>query len=256
MIDDLYLFLTKLYDYLFVFANNKSVNSAMDILFFIFVVLCSFLIYHRTNKLYKLSEYKGLRIFSLSFLFFSITYLVVYLPYFIDILFLRNYMSLNFFMYYYLIFVFLSFFFLSLASLFLVYSLMWKDFEKSKLLTLIRNSKLKNNFIKKNSDYIIINIYAIAFAFLGLFKNLYFVIIMLVILIYAGIQSYSHYKKIRLENRKNTFAQFYFFAIVLAFMGYFGNFLLNFFPYIEVYVEMMIITIFIIFLFGTYRFYS
>ncbi len=51
-----------------------SISVGMEILYSFVIILCSLMVYYGTKELYELSNYKGIKYFRLSFLFFAIAY--------------------------------------------------------------------------------------------------------------------------------------------------------------------------------------
>lgn len=208
---------------------ENQIEIILRYLMFIVVILSSSFIYYKANKLYELSTYKGLRILSLSFLFFGLAYLGNFFISIFDIFY--NQLDYLYFIY---IMHFLFNYTITMAGVMLLYSLVWRD--------------LENSIIR--SKYIILNLFGIFIALLSMFKIQIMFIILLTLLLYGSIISYSNYK----NKNKSHFSQLYFIIFILTFLGYLGNFLLGFFPLMQIYVYILTIIIFIIFLYGTFKF--
>ena len=131
---------------------------------------------------------------------------------------------------------FLFYFFISMAGLMLIYSLVWKDFERKIGL-----------FAKKG---IFLHIFGLVIAYFSTSKPQVMFISMLFLFLYGIILSYSNY----IKDKSNKYTQLYFITMILGFMGYLFNFLLGFFPNIKNYVYLGTIFIFLFFLYGTLKF--
>lgn len=208
-------------------------------LMFLLVIVVSKYIYLKANKLYKLSNYKGLKIFSLAFLYFALAYTFNFFIALTD-LFLINYNVSTWVNYIY----FLFYYFISMAGLMLVYSLVWKDFEA-------KVSSFLGKILSKR--YVLLHLVGLVMGITSLYRPEIMFMIILVLLLYAIILSYSNYVNSKLKLKKD-FSQLYFITMILAFLGYLINFLPGFFPYIEIYVYLGTIVIFVLFLYGALKF--
>ncbi len=215
------------------FINNYEL--AIKLFTYLIIVGISLFIYFKAIKLHSLSNYKGFKIFGIAFLYFAIAYLLNFILVLMDFL-------LNFYNYQILGFLlFLVFYYsISMAGLMLVYSLVWKEFEK-------KDTKLANNKI------LLLNIIGIIIGAGSIYDEGVMFLIILSLLSYAIILSYTNYKKIRITGKKNDFSQLYFITMVLAFIAYLSNFLVGFFPLIRIYVSLITTGIFLIFLYGVLK---
>ena len=123
----------------------------------IFVILAVLLVYFKTREMYKLTEHKGIKYFSLTFLFFAIAH---FFRFFFRIFF-RNFFSLGVFMPGRPPFQIGSFIFTYssvMAGLFLLYSLVWRKikldekfviliFNLIAVLTVILDMLILNQFV-------------------------------------------------------------------------------------------------------------
>ena len=121
-----------------------------EMLYSFVIIICSLMIYYATQEMYELSSYKGIKYFRQAFLFFAIAYffryfIIFFLAFFnIENLFglsIQSIISLSM-----MIFMYSS----SMAVFSLLYSVMWKKWN---------HTKIKNY---------IFNILAIAIAFVGI----------------------------------------------------------------------------------------
>lgn len=229
------------------FIPNDFLVNNLELYFmylkFFIVISVSIYIFIKSQELYKLSNYKGLRIFGLAFFFFGFAYSINFIIYILS-LHLKPYdFSLLF-----LIIRFLFYYSISMAPLMLVYSMVWKDIENNLLCeNLVLNKILQEKYLLLNFTGIIIGI-------ISLYEVEVMFIISLILLSYAIIISYSNYIKNKILNDKIIFSQLYFITMILAFIGYLVNFLLGFFPVIKFYEHIIMIIIFLIFFYGTLKY--
>jgi len=117
------------------FVRLASTGFGTEIFYSFIIIVCSLMIYFGTKELYKLSSHKGIKYFRRAFLFFAVAYffrsfIKFILTYFkinttLNILpsamhFLIGPLTLFVFMY-----------FSSMAIFYLLYSVMWKEWEKN-----------------------------------------------------------------------------------------------------------------------------
>ena len=101
-----------------------------EILYAFLIIVCSLMIYFGTKELDKLSGHRGIKYFRFAFLFFAIAYFFrSFIKFLIGILDMDDILIIlpsnaGF------LFLFLFIFFSSLALLFLIYSIKWKDWDK------------------------------------------------------------------------------------------------------------------------------
>ena len=105
----------------------------VEMLYSFVIIICSLMIYYSTKEIYELSSYKGIKYFRQSFLFFAIAYFFRYFIVFFMAFFniqgmlgLSPREVLNVSM---MIFLYSS----SMAVFYLVYSVMWKKWNHSRL---------------------------------------------------------------------------------------------------------------------------
>ena len=96
-------------------------NLATEIIYSLVVLIACLLIYFEVSKLYKLTDYKGIRYFQNTFLFFAIAYFFRFLSKPV----VRSLFGIR--MYYFNILILLVFVYASCVAVFyLIYSLVWK----------------------------------------------------------------------------------------------------------------------------------
>jgi len=215
------------------------------------VVFCCLVIYLKTRRLYVISAYKGMLYFQNAFLWFAIAYVSRFLMIMTGI---NDYVlfGLDFFGYgviAYNIFMLIFIYFLSLGGLFLVYSLVWKDFEQG-----LSDEGIFAWLI----DSRIYMLHAIALVVSVLVIILKAPDIMYVTQIaltgYGLLLTYNNYQKVSRHKTKHGFSQLYVLTMSLAFLGYVINFLSVFIfpimPMIFLYADIITTLIFLIFLYG------
>jgi hypothetical protein len=201
------------------------------------IVLLCFFISYRAHILHSLSFYPGFRIFRNAFLYFAFAFTIDFPISLINSEYLI-YPGLTT----YSVLLFIFYFLITAGGFNLVYSLVWKELEKS--IPLLKSTIFSNKDILLAGDALIVAILAL------LINEDILYLTMLVVLGYAIILSYNNYKR---ASRKNKFPQLYFISIVLAFIGYLLNYLVGFFPIIKIYVLLLTGAIFIIFTYGVIK---
>jgi hypothetical protein len=103
------------------------------------IIACSLMVYYATKELYELSSYKGIKYFRRSFLFFAIAYFFRYFVSFVmTFLDIWNVMKIPPHLIFegsLLVFMYSS----SMAVFYLLYSVMWKRWENSKIVIYLLN---------------------------------------------------------------------------------------------------------------------
>ncbi len=111
-----------IYDFIFATKELSKVVYALSI-----CLICAIIVL-KTDRLFKLSDHQGLRYFRNSFLFYGISFITRYILGGIS-----NPLNSSYYNQLYLIIInHLSNFFIIVASLFLLYSLVWKYIDKKK----------------------------------------------------------------------------------------------------------------------------
>jgi len=154
----------------------------VELVYSFIIIICSLMIYFATKEMDKLTSYKGIKYFRLAFLFFAFAY---FFRYFIQFfLFSFNLKGILEFspMFFGAISLFVFLYFSSMAIFFLLYSVMWKKWNHSKL------------------TIILFNVFAliIAFAsifFRGIFVYLIINFILLLVVLFILFIAYKDSKK-------------------------------------------------------------
>jgi len=108
-------------------------EAGAELIYSFVIIVCSLMIYFATKEMYELSSYKGIKYFRKSFLFFAIAYFFRYFIKFILTIFnLGNILDISpRFIGGISLFIFL--YSSSMAIFYLLYSVMWKKWNHSKL---------------------------------------------------------------------------------------------------------------------------
>ncbi|MFC2134870.1 hypothetical protein ACFLTH_09650 [Bacteroidota bacterium] len=208
----------------------------ITLIYLFLVSALSLVIYLKVKKLYDLSSHRGIQLFGLAFLYFSIAFFVQLIFSAVKYSGYDNLLSVN------IAGILLFTYFISLPGFYIVYSLVWKHIEE-------RCSKKM-----AKARIFILHLIAIIIALISLVlpkisAHLMF-IPQLAVLSYGILISYQNYQA---SNKKN-FLQMYFIAMVLWFTGYLVNYLHKFIsPYyimFAFYVQIITLCIFIIFFYG------
>jgi hypothetical protein len=111
-----------------------------ELIYSFIIVVCSLMVYYATKEMYELTSYKGIKYFRQAFLFFAIAYFLRYsIKFFLIFFSLREVMEFSpqhmggippFIFGWLSLFVFL--YFSSMALFYLLYSIMWKKWSRSK----------------------------------------------------------------------------------------------------------------------------
>jgi len=106
-----------------------------ELMYSLVIIICSLMIYYSTKEMYELSSYKGIKYFRMAFLFFAIAYFFRYFIFFFLAVFdIDNFLWLSQWGILGLsrvIFLYSS----SMAIFYLIYSVMWKKWNHSKIKT-------------------------------------------------------------------------------------------------------------------------
>lgn len=213
---------TLIYD--FVSANKELLR----LFYSLFIALICFVIFIKTDKLFRISYHQGIRYFRNAFFFYGVGFILRYLTNF-------PFLVKPFFE-----------FFITMGGFFLLYSLIWKKFENEKLPS---NSSLFNPRV---IIFYILTIVLVVFDFLWNNHNFMFAS-QIIIFAVASVISYNNYRL----KKKYKFRKSYFVVMILSFVAWFLNFIFaNFFQgrlrfLANVYIINVII--FMIFLYGVLK---
>jgi hypothetical protein len=154
----------------------------IELVYSFIIIICSLMIYFATKEMDKLTSYKGIKYFRLAFLFFALAY---FFRYFIQFfLFSFNLNGILEFspMFFGAIQLLIFLYFSSMAIFFLLYSVMWKKWNHSKL------------------TIVLFNIFALIIAFASIFFRGIFVyltinIILLLVVLFILFIAHKNSKK-------------------------------------------------------------
>ncbi len=222
-------------------AFNEN-RPLVELVYALIIVLASGAIFHKFLKYYRLSSYRGFRYLGNAFLFFGLAFLLRF--FWIEGQ-LFGYLVEGTVLY---ALFFLAFGYLvMIGGLYLVYSLIWKHFEKGSV-TSPQCARLHAK-IKATHIYYLHG-FAVAIAVLDYFfspERQYFMFLsQLTVIGYAWLMVFSNYKS---QKDHKTGMQLYLIALTLAFVGFLANFLTDFiqpiFPVYIVYVYFITTMVFI-----------
>jgi hypothetical protein len=202
------------------------------------VVFICVIIVLKTDRLFKLSLHQGIRYFRNAFFFYGIAFLFRYV--------LGSRLISGYFIFgeYYFIITILFEFFLVMAGFSLLYSLIWKKFEKS------GRGALSSLF---NFKMLVFYIMSLLIGILDFLWGTYLFMFLsqIIIFAYASILSYNNYQD---RGNKHKFLKFYFIAMLLSFMAWVLNAILAIYlswnKGILLSVYLINIIIFVLFLYG------
>ena len=108
-------------------------EAGAELIYSFVIVVCSLMIYFATKEMYELSSYKGIKYFRISFLFFAIAYFFRYSIKYLLILFnIKDIIEISP-AYFGGISLFIFLYSSSMAIFYLLYSVMWKKWNHSKI---------------------------------------------------------------------------------------------------------------------------
>lgn len=196
----------------------------------IFIIISSFAIYLKAKKIYSISQHEPLKPFSISFLFFSLTGVLIILLE--SIIFFTYEIPL----FIHLLFTFFFYFFSLTGILFLLLSFLWKEHTSENELYSIVRDKLK----EKNSLLLILSFGIALFSLKELF--LYYAILLLTLFIGMILSFDSTLKE------KQSMNQLFFLIFLLGFLGNVSLFLGIFFETYLIYGLSILTLLFVILL--------
>jgi len=163
-------------------GNFLAGGIGVELIYSFVIILCSLMIYFATKEMDNLTSYKGIKYFRLSFLFFAFAYFFRYfIQFFIFSFNLGGILEFSP-MFFGAISLFVFLYFSSMAIFFLLYSVMWKKWNHSRL------------------TIFLFNVFALAIAFFIIFFGsvlLYLIInlVLLMIVLFILIIAYRDSKK-------------------------------------------------------------
>lgn len=216
-------------------TSNREI---LKIIYAVVVVLISTIIVLRTDKLFRLSSHNGIRYFRNAFFFYGIGFAI---RFFIGspLIYGESFSKYGF------LINPLFEFFLVMAGFFLLYSLLWKKFEKGK------------DYPSSLLNLRILPFYFMAFIIMFLdylWETHYFMFVSQVVLFaIASMVSFSNLRGIRSKAR---FSRFYFLAMLLSFLAWTLNtisLLLNWNIALLINVYVLNSFVFLLILFGVIK---
>ena len=221
--------------YEFIIANKELLKIAYAL---IVVIICAAIVF-RTDKLFRVSSYKGIQYLRNAFLFYGIGFA---LRYFFSFLLVQEVLP----GYFYFIDELFEYF-LIMGGFFLLYSLLWKRIEPPGL---EYTSSLLNTRVA------IFHLMALMIVVLDVLWGGYFFMFASQIIVFAlaSIISIVNYRK---KDKKYKFSKFYFLAVLLGFFAWLLNavaelyFSWNQGIVINIYILNLIF--FLLFLYGVFR---
>ena len=214
-------------------------RALIELVYALFVIVPSMIIFVRTRVLYAVSAHQGIRYFGNAFLSFAVAFSLRFVANVYGSLLAEDWVLLPtalFVLFEYVI---------ALAGFYLVYSLVWKQFE----IKGVRVCKSKVGLLHALAILVAVLDFALSPV------TQYFLFLSQIIIHgYAIVLSWANYKAAK---RRRTFLQIYFIIMVLAFVGWTANFLgiflIKIFPFIWLYLYGITATIFVLFLAGVLR---
>lgn len=222
--------------YLYDFATEN--REIVRLIYTLVVGLVCLIIVLRTDKLFRLSLYQGIRYFRNAFLFYGLAFILRYLLGAI-------YIFSNFDIVYLRAMRIVFEFFLIMAGFFLIYSLFWKKFEAGR----------KSFSSLFNIRIVIFYALTLILVILDYLWKTYFFMFSSQIFLFscASVISYINYT----ENKKTKFLRLYFIVMVLNLITWILNFIVaGFFEWsrngvIGIYI--LNLAVFLIFLYGVIK---
>lgn len=214
--------------------ENKEI---IKIFYGLIILLICIIIVFKTDKLFRLSLYQGIRYFRNAFFFYGIAFIIRYflgISFFYD----KGFVTPD-------IVKFFFEFFLIMAGFFLFYSLIWKKIGYSQ-----QENSPSSLF---NRNLFIFYIMTLIIVFLDYLWQTYFFMFLSQIMLFAclSVISFINYQK---KGLKHKFLKFYFIAMVLSFIAWLLNAVLalylNWNKGILINIYILNIIFFLLFLYG------
>lgn len=210
---------------------------SIETIYTLLVIIPSLIIYYKTNKLYEFSKYRGIKYFSNAFLFLSIGFFIRYFIMINNVLAGYQHQTIQA----HSLLLIVMAFFLILPGMFLLYALIWKNFEKKK-------------YSKKPINIPVFFIYAtsLILAITDYLMNSLILMYLSQILLFsvASIIAYKKYKK-----TKQYFRQFYFISmtlfLIIMIVNFIAQYTINTYPIMRFYAYITTIIAVFIFLYTT-----
>lgn len=225
-----FIFKKMLYDFLFANQELLKVCYALLISF-----ICAMIVL-KTDRLFKISDYHGLRYIRDSFFFYGLAFIVRFILGEVNVTFPLIYGNIT---------LFLFDFFILTGSFFLLYSLVWKKIGKE---------KNHNSLFNRNVNVI----YFLSFlvAIFGILLNTRYLLFIAQIVLFSVMFLFSA-KNLSKEGKKYTFLKVYSIAIILSIFVWILNILVLLFnlnAYFQVLFYFLEFIFFLIFVVGIKKF--
>ena len=217
--------------YSWILQNRETIK----IIYALLIVLICAIISLKSHKMFKLSDYQGIRYLRNAFFFYGIAFFIRYILGSNFYSFPENYINL--------INGLFGFFFI-MGGFFLLYSLLWKKIES------IHNISFSSIF---NFRIFIFYLMAIIFVLLDYFWNSFHFLFysQAIIFLMAFAISFNNYYS---NGRNRKFLKFYTFAMLLAFIAWTLNAVIekvfHWDPRVHILIYLLNIIVFLVFLFG------
>jgi len=217
-------------------------RELIKLIYGLIVVLICVIIVFKTDKLFRISSYQGIRYFRNAFFFYGIAFAV---RYFIGSRFFYETVGIGYPIVKSLFIKSIFEYFIIVAGFFLFYSLIWKKIETTK-------QPPGSSLFNKN--LIIFYLMALIIVILDYTWNTYFLMFLSQIVLFslASTISYVNYKEKGIQHK---FLKFYFIAMLLTLTAWVLNAILSLEANIGVLIGIYIINfiIFLLFLFGVMK---
>jgi hypothetical protein len=221
-----------LYDWI---LTNKELLKIIYALIICFI--CAIIVL-KTDRLFKLSDYQGLRYLRNAFFFYGIAFFVRFI---LGAIIISNYQQI------YPILIKIIFnFSIIMAGMFLFYSLIWKKVEKKQQYSSLLNFNIGILYL--------ISIIITIFDYL-LTTNLFMYVSQIILFTIMAIISYNNYTR---AGRKHKFLKYYFLTMILGLLAWILNtalfYFLNWNKIVQMQVYALNIIFFLFFLYGITKF--
>ena len=215
-------------------------NFLIELIYSLIITLSCLIIYFKTNEIYKLTSYKGIKYFRITFLFFAVTY---FLRFFTKILALGLIISGN---------RFNPMQYSDLTSFLLVYT----GFMTTFYLLYGLSRKRLGKFLPDTTD--ILHVTAIVLSSIIMFLGLpsLFILITLSLLFYLLFVGYSGYKKSKTKKTTPQFYVIYFLLILFSMLNIFDILIPDFFRDIKMLIYISSISLFLIIVYKVFKILS
>ncbi len=218
------------------FYSGYSLQIGLAYAFFI--ACLAMIVSLKAKKLHYLSSHRGIKLFSLAFFFFSLSFFIQFLM--LSLGLLGYQVSYLFDIAYSIAF----FYPISLSGFYLVYSLVWKHSEETS-----RRSKLMINLVF-HAVALAISVLEVTYS-RGWLSFLF--LTQICVSSYGIFISYGNYQRSR-HDKKHSFLQLYFIAFVLMFLGWVFNYISSVMQSntLDLYSMLITLIILMIFVYGVF----